>query len=157
MLDDLRRRFAIEPVAQFLDRPHVPQYPSTIALGSINSTNGFRLDGGTRAALAGDVNGDGFNDYIIANVPPGGAPVPFFDSKAWVVFGGSAKLAAFDASDGASDGNINLAAVNGTNGFQVGDFTVRDEAGFSIAGMGDINHDGFADVVAPSSPNQHAP
>src|SRR4051812_40425713 len=105
------------------------QYPSVITLSSINATNGFRLDGGSRAMLAGDVNGDGFGDYIIASVPPGGTPNPGFDGKAWVVFGGSAKLSAFDASDGLADGNINLAAVNGSNGFQITGFS-RETAGF---------------------------
>src|SRR3954463_1962577 len=132
------------------------QYPAVITLGSINATNGFRLDGGTRVALAGDVNGDGFSDYIIANVPPGGSPVPGFVSTAYVVFGGSAKLSAFDASDGAADGNINPPAVNGTNGFQMGGFTVNDEGGFSVAGMGDVNGDGFADVAVRSTRNEQA-
>lgn len=48
------------------------QYPAFIDLASLDGTTGFRIDGiggydnsGRSVASAGDVNGDGFDDFII--------------------------------------------------------------------------------------------
>jgi hypothetical protein len=83
----------------------------------LDGTNGFRLDGigvsdysGTSVASAGDVNGDGFDDLILGapRADPGG--YAFEDAgQSYVVFG---RASEFDAV-------LNLAELDGTNGFRL--------------------------------------
>src|SRR5262249_51524542 len=97
-----------------------------IDLPSLSGAGGFHIDGetfgdltGTSVAGAGDVNGDGFDDLLI------GA-----NSGTYVVFG---KAGGFT--------NLNLSALDGSNGFQV-----SGEAASDVSG-GDFNGDGFADLI----------
>jgi hypothetical protein len=100
---------------------------------------GFRIDGGVEGqkaglvvAGAGDVNGDGRGDVIVAsNVAyPNGEN----SGAAWVVFG-KADLAV-----------VHLATL-GSSGFQINGAHAQDKAGFAVSGAGDVNGDGLADVV----------
>ena len=59
-----------------------------------------------------------------------------------MLFGGSSNLAALDAADGAQDGRINLAQLNGTNGFTINGTTARVPTQASVDAAGDVNHDG---------------
>ncbi len=119
------------------------EFPSAIDLASLNGSTGFRLDGsdavdhsGRSVAAAGDVNGDGFGDVII------GAPDadPNGDSQAgesYVVFG---KAGGFASA-------IDLGSLDGSTGFRLDGIDVEDYSGFSVASAGDINGDGFGDVI----------
>jgi hypothetical protein len=42
---------------------------------------------------------------------------------------------------------LNLAELNGTNGFQLGGIDVNHSSGWSEASAGDVNGDGFDDLV----------
>jgi hypothetical protein len=42
---------------------------------------------------------------------------------------------------------IELSALNGTTGFQINGEAADDNSGFSVASAGDINGDGFDDVI----------
>ena len=96
-------------------------FAASFNVASVNGLNGFKLNGaGTSVASAGDVNRDGFDDVIV------GA-----GSQSYVVFGKASGFAA----------NINLATLNGINGFKI------SGAGSSVASAGDINGDGFADMI----------
>ena len=119
------------------------QFPATIDLASLNGTNGFRLDGidafdrsGFSVASAGDVNGDGFADLIIGayGANPGG---DIEAGESYIVFG---KASGFAAS-------LDLAALDGMNGFRLDGIDVVDFSGFSTASAGDVNGDGFADII----------
>jgi Ca2+-binding RTX toxin-like protein len=114
------------------------QYPSTIDLSSLDGTTGFRLAGvgydfsGVSVASAGDVNGDGFADLIVG-APQSGSTA----GASYVVFG---KASGFAAS-------FNLAALDGSTGFRLAGVAFDDLAGFSVASAGDVNGDGFADLI----------
>ena len=131
---------------------------SDIDLSDLNGTNGFKLTGvpfdlsGRAVASAGDINGDGFDDLIIA--APGRYTYGFSYSwgASYVVFGGP-HLAALDALDG-SNGDINLALLNGTDGFRINGEPVfgtnpatLPTKNFSVAPAGDVNGDGIDDLI----------
>src|SRR5687768_13676426 len=46
---------------------------------------------------------------------------------------------------------INLADLDGTNGFKLSGVADSDIAGFSVSGLGDLNGDGFADFIIGAS------
>ena len=114
-------------------------------LSSLNGTNGFILTGidrgdssGISVSSAGDVNGDGYDDLIIGahRADPNG------DSQAgetYVVYGG--------ASAPSRDGMLDLSSLNGTNGFILTGIDARDYSGFSVSSAGDINGDGYDDLI----------
>jgi Ca2+-binding RTX toxin-like protein len=96
-------------------------------------------EAGYSVSSAGDVNGDGFDDLIIGNVQgdgPGNTRYNAGDS--YVVFGHAGSFAA----------EIDLAAVGaGAGGFVIHGQDAGDVAGRSVSSAGDINGDGFADVI----------
>ncbi len=116
-------------------------WDSTINLSTLNGTTGFRLDGvaaadesGNSVASAGDVNGDGFADLIVGafQADPGVSN----SGSTYVVFG---KASGWDST-------INLSTLNGTSGFRL-DGSVQESSGYSVASAGDVNGDGFADLI----------
>ncbi|HEX8233154.1 MAG TPA: hypothetical protein VF559_07410 [Caulobacteraceae bacterium] len=109
----------------------------TTTLGSvIQGQIGFVSENaGWSLSSAGDMNGDGFEDMIIG-APSGGF---YYEGRSYVVFGSASPLPA-----------ASLAAL-GPGGFRVtgvyGGTEHTDQAGWSVSGAGDVNGDGFADVV----------
>jgi hypothetical protein len=117
-------------------------FSPTVGPWTLNGTNGFRLDGvaagdtsGSSVAGAGDVNGDGFADVIVG--APWAHPHGSYSGSSYVVFG---KASGFAAS-------INLSSLNGTNGFRLDGVAADNWSGRGVAGAGDVNGDGFADVM----------
>jgi len=113
-----------------------------MSLSSLNGSNGFRLDGvadynhsGYSVNSAGDVNGDGFDDLIIGafNAEPKGNS----SGSSYVVFG---KSSGFNAT-------FNLANLDGSNGFRLDGVASNDRSGYSVSGAGDVNGDGFDDLI----------
>ncbi len=103
-------------------------------LGDSRATGGSV---GTSVGSAGDVNGDGNNDFLIGN--PG-------DDRVYVVYGGATNLEALDAADGSVDGFVDLANINGHNGERIHN-RGHHFFGYSTGGGGDINGDGLDDLV----------
>ncbi|MCA3420955.1 MAG: FG-GAP repeat protein, partial [Roseomonas sp.] len=114
-----------------------------IALG----TGGFVINGrdaydrsGYSVASAGDINGDGFDDLIIGAPSGDGTSTNNIDQRgeSYVVFG---KASGWGAA-------INLADIaGGTGGFVINGRDAGDFSGFSVASAGDVNGDGFADLI----------
>jgi PASTA domain/FG-GAP repeat len=94
---------------------------------------------GTSVARAGDVNADGSMDFIVGSPLAGDLSA----GRADVIFGPLRSP------------QIDLADL-GQGGFAIMGADADDHAGFSVSAAGDVNHDGFGDVLvgAPSaSPN----
>ena len=116
----------------------MPGFPAVFQLSSLDGTNGFRLDGaalghqsGGSVSSAGDVNGDGFDDLII------GSRFASSTGESYVIFGKSSGFAA----------SLNLSSLDGTDGFKLSGVTASDRAGFSVSDAGDVNGDGFDDII----------
>ncbi len=122
---------------------HAGSFGSVIELGGLDGSNGFRLDGidgadfaGLSVASAGDVNGDGIEDMIVG--APGADPVGRPDAgESYVVFG---RTGGFGSA-------IDLAALDGSNGFRIDGAAHGDASGASVASAGDVNGDGYDDLI----------
>lgn len=118
-------------------------FDATFDLSTLNGANGFKIAGerggdysAGSVSAAGDFNGDGFGDLLIGN--PGDDPNGALNSGAgYVVFG---KFSGFTAV-------VKLSALNGVNGFKLPGAAEDDRAGRSVSAAGDVNGDGFADVI----------
>ena len=104
------------------------------------------LDAGDEAGFsvssAGDFNGDGFDDVLIgaryADPSTGGSA-----GETYVVFGKADGFAAeFDLA-----GLLPANGGNGTEGFVLEGVSAYDYSGVSVSGAGDVNGDGFDDLL----------
>src|SRR6185436_154804 len=119
---------------------------SAVDLSSVAAgTGGFMINGqcaldrsGESVAGAGDVNGDGLADLIVG-AHQGDPAIGSEAGRSYVVFGRSA-------------GTVDLSAVAaGTGGFVINGAFPGDKSGVSVAGAGDVNGDGLADLVVGAS------
>lgn len=115
---------------------------ANIGLGGLNGDNGFKMLGGNTfertgraVAGAGDVNGDGVDDFIVGAY--GAAPNGSASGASYVVFGKTSGFAA----------NISLLNLNGSDGFILNGVATIDRSGRAVGGGGDVNGDGFSDVI----------
>ena len=94
---------------------------------------GDRLGHGVSAA--GDVNGDGIDDIILgASAGDNGGTDA---GEAYVIFGQA----------GATRGNIDLTTLAATDGFTIIGDVAADAFGRDVSDAGDINGDGFDDII----------
>lgn len=120
----------------------------SLPLDSVQGSNGWRIDGanaadqtGATIANAGDFNGDGRGDMIVA------APLanPFSRQNAgasYVVFGQP------------QNADIDLSAL-GPKGIRIAGAEPGDVTSRSVAGVGDVNGDGGPDVLLGSVYNRN--
>ncbi|PIG94250.1 FG-GAP repeat protein [Gloeocapsopsis sp. IPPAS B-1203] len=104
-------------------------------LASLDGNNGFVLQGGSSVNNAGDINGDGLDDLIIGapSASPNGRS---HAGESYVVFGTSG----FDA-------RVDLASLDGNNGFVLQGSNAYNSVGSSVSNAGDVNGDGFDDIL----------
>ena len=121
-------------------------FSPTLNLSSLNGTNGFAINGinnndlsGNSVSSAGDVNGDGIADLIIG--APSASHNGIRSGQSYVVFG---KSTGFSPT-------LNLSSLNGTNGFTINGIAASDTLGNSVSSAGDVNGDGFDDLVIEAS------
>jgi len=116
-----------------------------VDLGAVAAgSGGFKILGEEQVDLAGfsvsgagDVNGDGLTDVLVGafqNDNDGSAS----NGAAYVVFG---------KADGTTIDLDDVAAGTGTAGFKIEGEASLDLAGYAVAGAGDVNGDGLADVL----------
>ncbi|MEP5732409.1 MAG: DUF4214 domain-containing protein [Sulfitobacter sp.] len=99
----------------------------------INGVSAFDQSGRS-VSSAGDVNGDGFDDLIVGAFAD--APNGERSGASFVVFG---------KGDGTA---VELSAVEaGTGGFVINGVSARDYSGYSVSSAGDVNGDGFDDLI----------
>jgi hypothetical protein len=114
-----RKQFASAPTPGF-----------ALALGTLTGGDGFKFSGTGRPGFfvsgAGDVNGDGHGDVLVGSRAT---------SAAWVLFG---------ADDFSGTPAIDLATLNGADGFKISGIPGFDDP---VSAAGDVNGDGFADVI----------
>ena len=119
-------------------------FSAALDLSSLNGSNGFRLDGeaaddysGRSVSTAGDVNGDGFDDLIVGASNADQNFYGYGQGSSYVVFG---QASGFSAT-------MNLSSLNGSNGFRLDGEALNDFSGSSVSTAGDVNGDGFADLI----------
>ena len=126
-------------------------FPAVFDLSSLNGKNGFIINGinkgdnlGLSVSSAGDVNGDGIADIIVAT--PGANNI----GQSYVIFGSKYEFPTV----------INSTWLDGNNGFVINCINYNNGNGYGIvsavSSAGDVNDDGIADLVIAAkyaSPN----
>ena len=107
----------------------------------VSGTGGFAINGeaakdnsGISVSGIGDINGDGFDDLMIGAMDL--EPNSIWSGKSYVVFG---------KADGTVVELSDIAA--GIGGFALNREGEGDFLGISVSGAGDVNHDGFDDLI----------
>jgi hypothetical protein len=134
---------------------HSAPFPAEFELASLLPANGgdgsegFVLEGigdsddtGSSVAAAGDVNGDGISDVIVGAAWADDGDDRINAGKAWILFGSASgfgpvlPLAELDPVNG-GDGSRGVTLVG----------AAQTSAGVAVSGRGDINGDGFDEVL----------
>jgi len=142
----VRGRADWESGLPFLSLPGAPPAPTNTLLLSadiVGAPSRYALRSEVPLALvgfsvagAGDVNGDGRADLVVG--------LPGFGAAGWSLAGAAALLtgtATFPS------GNATTSALGSRGSLLAGAQAAGDQAGFAVAGVGDANGDGFADVL----------
>lgn len=118
----------------------------TVPLGSLPAGRGFRILGAEEGdrqgtvGMAGDVNGDGVGDVIVGAIGS-------FVSTTTVGYG-----AVVYGASGHGDVALDRGGIDPATGFMINGAAANDDTGAAVAGTGDVNDDGYDDVVV-GAPN----
>ncbi|HEV2747776.1 MAG TPA: hypothetical protein VGW34_10830 [Allosphingosinicella sp.] len=120
---------------------------ATIDLGALTPTDGFSISGTIgeitdqiirSVSGAGDVNGDGIDDFLLG-IPGASASTAEADSqvgKTYLIYGRAGGLA-----------DVSLVELAADQGFLIIGDARLDNAGFSVSAAGDVNNDGYDDLI----------
>ncbi len=125
-------------------------FSADVDVSSLDGNNGFALGGidaqdnlGTAITSAGDINGDGIDDLAVSAAGAGqtitnnnGYSYSDRSGETFIVFGNNN----FNSS-------INLALLDGNNGFKIRGKDSGDLLGEHLSNAGDINGDGIDDLI----------
>ena len=114
-----------------------------IELHALDGSNGFKVNGlaqsnfnGSSVSYAGDVNGDNIDDIIV-----GAAGTDWIGKSevgaSYVIFG----------AENWSLASIDLSLLDSNDGIQIRGFQTDGWAGGSVSNAGDVNGDGFSDLI----------
>ena len=114
-----------------------------IELHALDGSNGFKVNGlaqsnfnGSSVSYAGDVNGDNIDDIIV-----GAAGTDWIGKSevgaSYVIFG----------AENWSLASIDLSLLDANDGIQIMGFQTDGWAGGSVSNAGDVNGDGFSDLI----------
>ncbi len=111
-------------------------------LSSLDGSNGFSIKEETinnvpsplSISSLGDFNGDGFDDIILGDYQEN------INGRSYVIFGNNSGFGP----------TLDLATLDGSNGFKINGSPGYKSAGYSVSGAGDFNNDGFADLMVSS-------
>lgn len=121
------------------------RFPATLPMSSLDGLSGFAVDGesaghfsGRVVSVAGDVNGDGIDDLIVA--ARGDDPLPAVVATPISVIFGS--RSGFPPS-------LMVSSLNGVNGFRI-DGEADNRNNYSVSLAGDVNGDAIDDIIIGS-------
>jgi VCBS repeat-containing protein len=121
------------------------EFSADVNPGSLSTTAGITLDASntiSAVSRAGDVNGDGLSDVIVS-----AASANSSRGASYIVFGDNTEI----------NSPIDLDTLDGQNGFQLTGNSVDALSGRSVSAAGDVNGDGFDDLLisAPGENNDN--
>ncbi|WP_223787144.1 integrin alpha [Marinicella meishanensis] len=118
-------------------------FPTNYSLSDINGNNGFIMYGNNPGECFGnsvsggiDVNNDGIDDMIVSAFECAFDGNNFVGSS-YVIFG----------RDGNFPAEVDVSALNGTNGFVIRGISFTDRAGFAVKLIDDFNGDGIGEIM----------
>lgn len=118
---------------------------ATLDLAEFGPADGLRIDGagegdlaGYQARAAGDINGDGFADFLVG-AAAADVSAEVDAGETYLILGSEALLG--------QGGILSLAGLNGTNGFRFQGEGANDQSGREPCGVGDVDGDGFQDFM----------
>ena len=120
-----------------------------VDLTDLSLADGFVIQGddsfdwvGYSVSSAGDVNGDGYDDLIVG--APWSADGGALAGEAYVLFGKAGSIGTVDATGRRV---VDLTDLSPADGFVIQGDAVGDSAGWSVSSAGDVNKDGYDDVI----------